>query len=226
MRRGRNTGSVYFEHQPGTEHKAGSDGNVHHRGCTGKWRGEVTVNVGGKQVRRRVSAKTKTEVYSRLKDLQDELGQGVRTSGSYTVADAVDDWLDGPMADRSPKTVQTLRELLSPLTSVIGRTVLRDLTADDVSGALRTIAGTRSTRTVRDTRSARAGDHLRPVEGQGRPECGGAREGPCWWYPRPAEQGPDSDPGAGSAGRPRRTGCTPTSYCRSRPASAPRKLGR
>jgi hypothetical protein len=69
------------------------------------------------------------------------------------VAKAVDDWLDGPMADRAEKTIKTLREILDPATDILGQIVLRGLTADQVSKALIKLAQARSTRTVRDTRA-------------------------------------------------------------------------
>jgi integrase len=156
-RRGRNEGSTYFEHLPGTAHKAGTSRdpeNPLHRGCTGRWRGEVLVsNRAGKRVRKRVSAATKTELYQRLADLKSELSQGIRSSGTYTVQAACDDWL-GSLTDKAPKTVQTQRELLAPLTAEIGKTVLRDLEADHVIRALQVIAETRSSRTVRDSRAS------------------------------------------------------------------------
>ena len=74
-RRGRGESAVYFEHRAGTAHKPGSERdpeNALHRGCTGRWRGEVLVsNRAGRRVRKQVSATTKTELYRRLKDLKD-----------------------------------------------------------------------------------------------------------------------------------------------------------
>jgi hypothetical protein len=54
-RRGRGEGAIYFEHKSQTE----CEDHRHHRGCTGKWRVEIAVNVGGKRVRKRVNARTK-----------------------------------------------------------------------------------------------------------------------------------------------------------------------
>ena len=47
----------------------------------------------GKRIRRKVSGKTKQEVRERLKALHEELNAGVRSSSTYTVREAVDDWL-------------------------------------------------------------------------------------------------------------------------------------
>lgn len=141
---------VYFDHE-------GSDcKDRYHRRCTGRWRGELNLGKDGqgKRRRRKVSAKSKAELLDKLEDLREETDQGVRSSRSYTVAKAVDEWLAGPMGDRAPKTIATQREILEPLTGIIGQIALRDLTADDVSKSLIKIAETRSTRTVRDTRAA------------------------------------------------------------------------
>jgi hypothetical protein len=157
-RRGRSEGAVYFEHKSGTKDRpgAGKDPeNSFHRGCAGVWRGEVVLNdaAGVRAVRKRANAATKTELYRRLKDLKDELSQGVRSSATYTVRDACDDWL-ASMADKAPKTVSTNKEMLDPLLDKIGERVLRDLEADHVIRGLKAIAETRSSRTVPDTRAA------------------------------------------------------------------------
>jgi integrase len=149
-RRGRGEGAVYFEHKSQSDCKD----DRHHRGCSGKWRGEVTVRVSGKPVRKRVNGRTKTEVYTRLKDVRDELGQGVSTSATYTVEKAVGDWLADVMSDRADKTIRTQRELLDPRLDEIGETVLHDLTTDEVRDGLQAIAKTRTPRTVRHTRAS------------------------------------------------------------------------
>ena len=86
--------------------------------------------------------------------MRQEVEQGLWTLPNYTVAEAVEDWLAGPMPDRAPKTLTTLREILDPLMQIIGKMPLRDLTADEVSKSLIKIAATRSTRTVRESRAA------------------------------------------------------------------------
>ena len=42
---------------------------------------------------RKVSGKTKTEVKDKLRELHSDLDAGVRTSASYTVDQAVADWM-------------------------------------------------------------------------------------------------------------------------------------
>jgi len=148
-RRGYGEDSIYFDH-------AGEcrDGE-HHRSCPGRWRGSVSLGFGpdGKRVRRVVNGRTKTEVKDKLQDLHDELRDGIRSSPTYTVQDAVDDWLAHGLDGRSAKTISTNREVLAPLTALIGAAKLRDLTAADVRSALARLAITRSTRTVQIARN-------------------------------------------------------------------------
>jgi integrase len=143
-RRGYGEDSVYFDH-------AGEcrDGE-HHRSCPGRWRGSVSLGFGtdGRRVRRKVSGRTRTEVKDKLQDLHDEMREGIRSSPTYTVQGAVDDWLAHGLDGRSAKTVSTNREVLAPLTTLIGAAKLRELTAADVRSALARLATTRSTRTV------------------------------------------------------------------------------
>ena len=47
----------------------------------------------GKRIRRKVSGKTKQEVRARPQALHQELDSGVRSSSTYAVREAVDDWL-------------------------------------------------------------------------------------------------------------------------------------
>lgn len=159
-RRGRGEGQVYFEHRSGTQRKPKGQAidpanKLYHRGCSGVWRGEVVISnaAGQRVVRKRVNAATKTDLYRPLKELKEELAQGVRSSATYTVQAACDDWL-GSLTDKSNKTVRTQREMLTPLLYEIGKIVLRDLEADHVIRALSAIAETRASRTVRDTRAS------------------------------------------------------------------------
>jgi integrase len=148
-RRGFGEDSIYFDH-------AGEcrDGE-HHRSCPGRWRGSVSLGFGpdGKRVRRVVNGRTKTVVKDKLQDLHDELRDGIRCSPTYTVQGAVDDWLAHGLDGRSAKTISTNREVLAPLTALIGAAKLRDLTAADVRSALARLATTRSTRTVQIARN-------------------------------------------------------------------------
>ena len=59
--------------------------------------GAISVGFGpdGKRVRRKVSGRTKAEVRDKLKAAHNELDRGLHTSATYTVRQAVDDWLEG-----------------------------------------------------------------------------------------------------------------------------------
>jgi Phage integrase central domain len=58
------------------------------------------------------------------------------------------DWLEEGLPGRTAKTVETNRDSLRPLLAVIGRIPLKDLTVQDVRGALKRMAGTHATRTL------------------------------------------------------------------------------
>lgn len=100
------------------------------------------------------SASSKAEVESKLADVRRELDQGVQSSPTYPVEQAIEDWLKFGMADKAPKTISTLMVIVDPVTAKLGKFVLRNLTAEDVRKALVSIAETRASRTVRDTRAA------------------------------------------------------------------------
>ena len=57
--------------------------------------GSVSLGYGpdGKRIRRKVSGRTKQDVRDRLKALHQEMDAGVRSSKTYTVRDAANDWL-------------------------------------------------------------------------------------------------------------------------------------
>jgi integrase len=149
-RRGYGEDSIYFDHASNCRDL------VHHRGCSGRWRGSVSLGFGpdGKRVRRKVSGRTKAEVKDKLQLLHDELREGIRSSPKYTVQDAVDDWLAHGLDGRSMKTISTNREVLTPLTALLGAARLRELTAADVRSALAELAASRSTRSVQMARSS------------------------------------------------------------------------
>src|SRR5450432_100046 len=127
-KRGYGEDSIYFDHA--SECRDGE----HHRSCSGRWRGSVSLGFGpdGRRLRRKVTGRTRTQVKDKLKDLHDELREGLRTSATYTVQNAVDDWLAHGLDGRSAKTISTNREVLAPLAELIGAAKLKELTAADV----------------------------------------------------------------------------------------------
>ena len=110
--------------------------------------GAVSLGFGpdGKRNRRKVTGRTKQEVRDKLKVLHAELDRGLRTSSSYTVGQAVDDWLEGGLPGRSERTRSVYREALTPLMGQIGAKPLRELTAGDVRAGLEALSGRLSTR--------------------------------------------------------------------------------
>ena len=96
-----------------------------------------------------VGGQTKAEVKDQLKALHSELDAGLRTAQGYTVEKAVADWLDEGLPGRTVKTVEANRDSLRPLLAVIGRIPLKNLIVQDVWTALRKMAATHATRTLR-----------------------------------------------------------------------------
>src|ERR1035438_3073241 len=132
-RRGRNEGSIYKDE------------------AKGRWYGAVSVGYGldGKTWRRhKVSGRTRAEGAEKLKQLQTEQSSGVQPERAYTVQRAVDDWMSEGLDGRSAQTVTLNRNVLKPITAVIGGIELRLLTAHDVRRALVLLAAGNSTRTV------------------------------------------------------------------------------
>jgi hypothetical protein len=60
-----------------------------------RYMGAISLGYGpdGKRIRRKVSGQTEQEVRAKLQALHQELNAGVRSSSTYTLREAVDDWL-------------------------------------------------------------------------------------------------------------------------------------
>ncbi len=87
----------------------------------------------GKRQRVKRKGRTKAVVKDKLIKVVAERDAGLRTSGSYTVGDAVRDWLAKGLRGRDPDTIRTNRILLEHhLLPLIGGIKLTELTADDV----------------------------------------------------------------------------------------------
>ncbi len=146
------------------------EGSVYRDAANGTWVGAISLGwrPDGTRIRRKVTARTKTEVRDKLKKLHAEADAGLKTSASYTVSKAVDDWAAEALDGLADKTVRSHVDLLRPVTMLIGNIPLRDLTAHDVRRVLNKLAETRSTRTmasthnvlVRAIRHAEANDHV------------------------------------------------------------------
>jgi len=87
----------------------------------------------GKRQRVKRKGRTKAVVKDKLIKIVAEREAGLKTSGSYTVGDAVRDWLAKGLRGRDPDTIRTNRILLEHhLLPLIGGIKLTELTADDV----------------------------------------------------------------------------------------------
>lgn len=145
-RRENGTGSVYFDHKTGT---ACRDGRYHKR-CEGRWSASLTGkrDGSGKVHRVRLTARTKTELLVKIGEAQKELSNGLQATGSYTVAQCLDDFLAAGLEGRAPKTIELYEYAVKRLKPLLGGCKLRELTGVQVQQALREIAANHSSRTV------------------------------------------------------------------------------
>jgi integrase len=154
----------------GRDSRGHGEGSVYRDAANCTWVGAISLGwrPDGSRIRRKVTGRTKTEVRDKLKKLQAEADAGLKTSASYTLSKAVEDWAAEALDGLAAKTVRSHVDLLKPVATLIGQVPLRDLTAHDVRRALNKLAETRSTRTmasthnvlVRAIRHAEANDHV------------------------------------------------------------------
>ncbi|MGW5008918.1 site-specific integrase [Streptomyces parvulus] len=106
----------------------------------------------GKRRRPKVYGKTKTEVRQKIRDLKKEIQTGVKAPANYTVADAVNDWLERGLKGRDEKgTIGKNRSMANKhLIPFIGKAKLKELSADDVDDWLDDRAAFLATRSLRD----------------------------------------------------------------------------
>ncbi|WP_333756613.1 site-specific integrase [Streptomyces sp. IBSBF 3352] len=105
----------------------------------------------GKRRRPKVYGKTKTEVRQKIRDLKKEVQTGVKSPVNYTVADAVNDWLERGLKGREELTLSKNRSMANKhLVPLLGKAKLKDLSADDVDDWLDDRAEVLATRTLRD----------------------------------------------------------------------------
>jgi hypothetical protein len=89
-----------------TARRSRGDGGLHWDEARQRWIASVTVGYtpAGKRIVRRGSGRTKTEAKNKLKEIIRDHDDGVATTQrGFTVADAVNDWLDHGLASRDPK---------------------------------------------------------------------------------------------------------------------------
>lgn len=130
-RRGRGDDAIYFDKSKGCHVGAISLGY----GPDGK-----------RKPRPKVYGRTKGDVRDGLKELRDEIANGVRSAAKYTVTDAVQKWLDVGLKDKDPATIEKYRTLADKhIIPKIGAAKLRKLDADDLDDWLEERAGVLAT---------------------------------------------------------------------------------
>lgn len=140
-----------------TKRRSRGDGGLHWDENRQRWIASVTVGYtpSGKRIVKKASGRTKTDAKNKLKELLRDHDDGLPVAPhSYTVGQAVEDFLKHGLSDRDPHTVET--QTILARTHVIpslGARKLRELSAEDVDEWLAEKAKTLSTRTVRDIRS-------------------------------------------------------------------------
>ena len=99
-----------------TARRGHGEGPVYRDAANGTWVGAISLGwrPDGSRIRRKVTGRTKTEVREKLKKLQAEADAGLKTSASYTVAKAVDDWAAEALDGLADKTVRSHVDLLRP----------------------------------------------------------------------------------------------------------------
>jgi integrase len=134
------------------------DGGLYWDESRQRWTAEVTVGFrpNGKRIVRKARGKTKTEAKNKLKELLSDIEEGAaNASAGYTVAQAVNDWLDGyERGERDPNTVKAVRSLANNhIIPAIGARPLVKLDVDDVEEWLAEKAEVLVTSTLRNLRS-------------------------------------------------------------------------
>jgi integrase len=151
MRRGRGEDGISFEHAKGRQCRDAK----YHRHCEGRWRGSVSLgfDADGKRIRRKVSARTKTACQDAIDELREEMGRAPKTSRTYTVNQAVADWLENGLG-QSARTRKLYQDALAPVLKAVGHRPLRDLRASEVKAALDQLTGRLSTRSLQLSRNS------------------------------------------------------------------------
>jgi integrase len=118
--------------------------------------GAISLGFGpdGKRQRLKRKAKTKTAVKDKLIKAVKALESGVTASETYTVRDAVNDWLSKGLKGRSENTVTKLRILAEThVIPKLGKIKLQQLRADHVDEWLDALAKELATTTLREIHS-------------------------------------------------------------------------
>ncbi|MEV0196105.1 tyrosine-type recombinase/integrase [Nonomuraea sp. NPDC050691] len=140
-----------------TKRRSRGDGGLHWDEARQRWIASVTVGYtpAGKRIVKKASGKTKTAAKDKLKQIIRDYEDGLLvTATGYTVANAVQNWLEFGLSGRDLATVDKCTILASKhIIPALGARKLVDLTADDVDRWLADKAKELSTRTLRELRS-------------------------------------------------------------------------
>jgi hypothetical protein len=128
------------------------DGGLHWDERRNRWieTASLGYDPSGKRIVRRTSGRTKTEAKDKLKEVLRDYEDGLAIApSSYTVKDAVTDWLTFGLQGQGDKTRKNNRGLCENyVIPDLGARKLRDLSALDVDKWLAEKAGQLSTRSV------------------------------------------------------------------------------
>jgi hypothetical protein len=102
----------------------------------------------GKRLRRRVTAATKTECLEPMSPPRGNPPQAPKSSKTYTVRQAVHDWLAHGLPGRAESTKTGYGYAVAPLVARVGHRPLRELTSSEVRLALAAISGNLSRRSL------------------------------------------------------------------------------
>ncbi|MDQ2874132.1 MAG: site-specific integrase [Actinomycetota bacterium] len=104
----------------------------------------------GNRVRVKRKGRTKADVKRRLREVVEDMEAGVTAGLSYTIEDAVDDFLAKGLKGKSDETIANYRSLAKRnITPQIGAIKLKELNADRLDTWIDERAGELSTRTLR-----------------------------------------------------------------------------
>jgi len=135
------------------------DGGIHWDEGRQRWIASATVGYtpAGKRIVKKASGTTKTAAKNKLKEILRDHDDGLaaNASASYTVANAVNDWLANyELVGRDPNTVKAVRSLVNNhIIPALGARKLVELSADDVDVWLAKESKTMVTSTLRNLRS-------------------------------------------------------------------------
>ncbi|MBC9822548.1 site-specific integrase [Terrabacter sp. MAHUQ-38] len=140
-----------------TERRSKGDGGLHWDGRRQRWIATVTVGYDGrgKRIVKKGSGRTKTEAKRKLREVLRDHEDGIALGDdSYTVRQAVEDWLAFGLGSRDSETRAANESLCrNHVIPLLGARRLRDLTAREVDAWLLGLSEKLSTRTLRGVRA-------------------------------------------------------------------------